>query len=189
MTMLIAGLLIFLGIHSLSIFNKPFRDSLAKRFGEMPFKGIYSLISLAGFLLVIWGYGLARLNPIVIYTPPVWMKHVTMLLMLPFFVLFLATYFNGKIKAMVKHPTLVGVKLWALAHLLANGMLADLLLFGSFLGWAVADRISVKKRPGVSVAGFENFNRNDVICLVGGIVLYVLFVLGLHGVLIGVPLV
>lgn len=189
MAILLVGLIIFLGVHSLSIINKPWRDSLAGRLGELPFKGIYSLVSLLGLLLIIWGYGLARQAPIVIYAPPFWIKHLVILLMLPFFVLFLATYFQGKIKAVVKHPMLVSVKLWALAHLLANGMLADLLLFGAFLAWAVVDRISVKKRLMPAAASVTGFQRNDVIALVGGLGLYVLFVLRLHGDLIGVPLI
>lgn len=189
MTILLLGLVVFLGVHSLSIINKPWRDSRVARMGEMSFKGVYSLISLVGFILIVWGYGLARNEPVVIYTPPVWIKHLVMLLMLPFFVLFLATYFSGKIKTTVKHPTLISVKLWALAHLLANGMLADLVLFGSFLAWAVIDRIAVKKRSIAISSAPSHFNRNDIIAVVGGIGLYVLFVLKLHGALIGVPLI
>lgn len=189
MALLLLGLVVFLGVHSLSIINKPWRDSTAARMGEIPFKGIYSLVSLLGFAMIVWGYGLARSEPVVIYMPPVWIKHLVMLLMLPFFILFLATYFSGKIKATVKHPTLISVKLWALAHLLANGMLADLVLFGAFLAWAVVDRIAVKKRP-VSTSNLRSdFNRNDIIAIIGGLGLYVLFVLKLHGVLIGVPLI
>lgn len=189
MTILLLGLVIFLGIHSLSILNKPWRDRTAARMGELPFKGIYSLISLLGFVLIVWGYGLARTEPVIVYLPPAWIKHLVMLLMLPFFILFLATYFSGKIKTTVKHPTLISVKLWALAHLLANGMLADIVLFGSFLAWAVVDRIAVKKRSTPIGMMRSDFNRNDIISIVGGMGLYVLFVLKLHGFLIGIPLV
>lgn len=189
MTLLLIGLVMFLGVHSLSIINKPWRDSTAARMGEIPFKGVYSLVSLLGFAMIAWGYSIARTEPVVIYMPPVWIKHLVMLLMLPFFVLFLATYFSGKIKATIKHPTLISVKLWALAHLLANGMLADLVLFGSFLVWAVVDHIGVKKRPVLASNIHSDFNHNDIIAIVGGLGLYALFVLKLHGVLIGVPLI
>ncbi|WZF90090.1 NnrU family protein [Marinobacter metalliresistant] len=133
MTTLIVGLVLFLGVHSLSIVNEPLRNRLHASLGEAAYKGLYSLASLVGLLLIIWGYAAARMDPTVIYTPPAWLRHLAMLLLIPVFPLLFATYFPGKIKARLKHPMLIAVKLWALAHLLANGMLQDLLLFGSVL--------------------------------------------------------
>ncbi|MGP4845137.1 NnrU family protein [Marinobacter sp. 1Y8] len=186
MALLILGLVLFLGVHSLSIFNEPARDRLVARLGLWPFKGLYSLVSLAGFLMIIWGYGFARLDPVVLYIPPTWTRHLALLLMLPVFPLLLAAYLPGKIQHTLKHPMLVAVKLWALAHLLANGMLADVLLFGGFLAWAVADRISLKRRTPRPVPALPATPRNDLIVVIGGLALYVVFVFWLHRALIGV---
>lgn len=188
MLYLILGLVIFLGVHSVEIVSPTFRSRAVAQLGEKPYKGIYSLLSLIGFVLLVWGYGVARQHPILMYAPPLWMRHLTLLLMLPVFPLLLAAYLPGRIKAAVKHPMLAAVKLWAFAHLLANGMLADLLLFGGFLLWAVADRISVKRRAVVRpVPGPPPAKYNDLIAVVGGLALYVLFVFWLHLWLIGVP--
>lgn len=188
MLYLILGLVIFLGVHSVEIVSPTFRNSAVARLGEQPYKGIYSLLSVVGFVLLIWGYGVARQHPVLLYAPPLWMRHLTLLLMLPVFPLLLAAYLPGRIKAAVKHPMLAAVKLWAFAHLLANGMLADLLLFGGFLIWAVADRISVKRRAAVRpVPGPPPGKFNDLIAIAGGLALYVIFVFGLHTWLIGVP--
>jgi uncharacterized membrane protein len=188
MLYLILGLVIFLGVHSVEIVSPTFRSRAVARLGERAYKGIYSLLSIVGFVLLIWGYGLARQHPVLVYAPPIWMRHLTLLLMLPVFPLLLAAYLPGRIKAAVKHPMLAAVKMWAFAHLLANGMLADLLLFGGFLLWAVADRISVKRRAVVRpLPGPPPGKFNDVIAVVGGLALYVLFVFWLHTKLIGVP--
>jgi uncharacterized membrane protein len=188
MPYLILGLVIFLGVHSVEIVSPTFRGRAVARFGEKPYKGIYSLLSIIGFVLLVWGYGVARQHPVLVYAPPLWMRHLTLLLMLPVFPLFLAAYLPGRIKAAVKHPMLAAVKLWAFAHLLANGMLADLLLFGGFLIWAVADRVSVKRRAVVRpVPGPPPGKYNDLIAVVGGLALYVAFVFRLHLWLIGVP--
>ncbi|MEQ9546135.1 MAG: NnrU family protein [Marinobacter sp.] len=186
MTTLIIGLVLFLGIHSLSIVNEPLRDRMHASLGELPFKGLYSLVSLIGLVLIVWGYGAARMDPTVLYTPPGWLRHLAMLLLIPVFPLLFATYFPGKIKARLGHPMLVAVKLWALAHLLANGMLHDLLLFGSFLGWAVADRISLKRRSERPIATLPASKANDAIAVVGGLVVYVVFVFWAHQWLFGV---
>ncbi|WP_166267589.1 NnrU family protein [Marinobacter caseinilyticus] len=186
MALLVAGLLLFLGVHSISIINEPLRNRLAAAMGDVAFKGVYSLIALAGLVLIVSGYGSARLDPTLIYQPPGWLRHLALLLLLPVFPLFFATYFPGKISATLKHPTLVAVKLWALAHLLANGMLHDLVLFGAFLAWAVADRISIKRRVPRKIHAFPARATNDVIAIVGGLAVYVLTVLWLHQWLIGV---
>lgn len=188
MTLLILGLLIFLGVHSLSIVAPAWRDAQLARRGEAAWKGLYSVLSLVGFVLLVVGYGQARITPVVLYTPPAAARHLTMLLMLPVFVLLLAAYLPGRIKAAAKHPMLAATKLWALAHLLSNGNLADLLLFGGFLAWAVADRISLKRRPVRAIPGAPPGRLNDLIALVGGLALYALFVVWGHRVLIGVPL-
>ena len=186
MTLLILGLALFFATHAVSIVNEPWRNAMVVRLGERPWKGLYSLVSIAGFLLIIYGYGAARAAPIVLYTPPAWMAHVAALLMLFAFPLFLATYLPGRIKARVKHPLLSATKLWALAHLLANGALADVLLFGSFLIWAGLDRISVKRRTARPVPAMPAGKYNDAIAVVGGLVLYALFVLWAHRWLFGV---
>ena len=186
-TILVVGLIIFLGIHSISIFAPGFRDGMAVRLGAGPWRGVYSLISLIGFALLIWGYGLARREPVVIYNPPFWTRYAAALLMLPVFPLLFAPYFPGRIKAALRHPMLVAVKLWAVAHLLSNGMLADVVLFGGFLLWAVADRISYRHRTQRPLKGAPPAPRNDIIVVVVGFVLYVLFVFWLHQKLFGVP--
>lgn len=186
MSLLILGLVLFLGVHSLSILNANGRDRLAQKLGEGAFKGIYSLIALLGLVLIVQGYGQARLDPTVIYTPPSWLRHLAMLLLVPVFPLLLATYLPGRIQRAVKHPMLVAVKLWALAHLLANGTLADVLLFGSFLAWAVADRISLKSRPSKPHPSLPGSGLNDAIAVIGGLMLYAAFVIWLHTWLIGV---
>lgn len=186
MTTLIVGLILFLGVHSLSIANEPLRNRLNASMGEGAFKGLYSAVSLVGLILIVWGYGAARMDPMVIYVPPAWLKHVAFLLLLPVFPLLFATYLPGKIKAKLKHPMLVAVKLWALAHLLANGMLHDLLLFGSFLAWAVADRISMKRRTQRAISTLPATKANDVIAVVGGLAVYVIMVVWAHQWLFGV---
>ncbi|MCG8609044.1 MAG: NnrU family protein [Pseudomonadales bacterium] len=186
MIVLIVGLVLFLGVHSISIFNVSWRNQMVTRYGEQRFKGVYSLVALAGFVLIVWGYGLARMEPVVVYNPPFWLRHVAMLLLIPVFPLLVAAHLPSRIGSIVKHPMLVAVKLWALAHLLANGMLADLLLFGAFLGWAVADRISVKKRPVTPVTPPPTGARNDIIVIVAGLALFIVFSLWLHAWLIGV---
>lgn len=185
---LIFGLVIFFAIHSLSIVNEPWRDRMAAKLGEWPWRGLYSLISVMGFALLVWGYGLARQHPLVLYTPPDWMRHVTMLLMLPVFPLLIATYLPGRIQYHTRHPMLVATMLWGCAHLLANGNLADILLFGSFLSWAVADRISVGRRHQRPLLFTLRSKANDAMAVIIGLILYAGFVFWLHGQLIGVPL-
>ncbi|MFY9514520.1 MAG: NnrU family protein, partial [Rubrivivax sp.] len=147
MTALILGLVLFLGVHSVRIVADGWRSATIARVGDKAWKGLYTLASLAGFALIVWGYGQARLAPVALWVPMVWTRHLAALLMLLSFVLLAAAYVprNG-IKAAVHHPMVLGVKVWALAHLLANHTLADLLLFGAFLVWAVADFRSARQR-------------------------------------------
>jgi uncharacterized membrane protein len=187
MAWFIAGLLVFLGIHSVSIVAPGWRDAQVARRGEPAWKGLYSVVSLIGFVMLVIGFGLARQMPVVLYTPPLALRHLALLLMLPVFPLLFAAYLPGRIQTAARHPMLLAVKLWALAHLLANGRLVDVLLFGAFLAWAVADRIAVKRRAVPRhVPGAPRSRANDVIALVGGLALYAAFLAGVHLWLIGV---
>jgi uncharacterized membrane protein len=186
MTLLILGLVLFIGVHSVGILAPTWRDRVVAQFGEIPWKGLYALASLVGFVLIVWGYGLARQDPVVLYAPPVWTRHLALLFMVPVFPLLLAAYLPGRIQAKVGHPMLAAVKLWALAHLLANGNLGDVVLFGIFLAWAVADRISLKRRAAPWVPGVPSGQANDWIALGMGLVLYVAFLGGIHAWLMGV---
>lgn len=186
MAVLVAGLLIFLGLHSLSIVAPAWRDARRQQFGEAGWKGLYSLVAAIGLALVVYGYGLARQSPLLIYQPPPALRHLAWALMLPVFVLLFAAYLPGRIRAATRHPMLLATQLWAVAHLLANGTLADLLLFGGFLAWAVADRISVGRRPGRAVAKHGGGRFNDLIAIVGGLAVYALFFSFGHRWLVGV---
>ena len=185
MAVLIIGLVVFLGVHSIALAAPAFRNGAIARMGEGPWKGLYSLVAACGFALIVYGFYLARESPVALYSPPGWMRYLTFLLMLPVFPLLIAAYLPGRIKSATKHPMLAAVKFWALAHLLANGTLADVLLFGGFLAWAVMDRISLKRRvqtvPGVSPGRF-----NDAIAVVLGLGFYVLFIAWAHMRLFGV---
>ncbi len=189
MLVLVVGLMIFLGVHSVSIVAPGWRAATIARLGERPWKGVYSIASAIGLALIVVGFGMARRDPVVLYAPPAALRHLALVVMLPVFPLLFAAYLPGRIRAAAKHPFLLAVKIWAFAHLLANGTLADVLLFGSFLAWAVADRISVKRRPAAQtheVPAAPLRPANDAIALVGGIVVYVVFILWAHRWIIGV---
>ena len=187
MPLLIAGLVLFLGVHSVAIVLPTFRVRAIHRVGEGAWKGLYALISLVGFVLICYGFGLARQAPVVLYSPPTWLRHITFLIMLPVFPLVLAAYLPGRIKAAAKHPMLAAAKFWAFAHLLANGSLADVLLFGGFLAWAVVDRISVKRRSTPQVLRTAPPGPwNDAIAVVLGLAIYALLIGWAHVRLFGV---
>ncbi|ODN71749.1 NnrU family protein [Methylobrevis pamukkalensis] len=187
MLVLILGLVLFLGFHSVRIFAPGWRDGMVARLGAGPWRGLYSLVSIVGVVLIVWGYGLSRQDPIVVYDPPMALRHLTMLLVLIAFICFAVSLMPaGKLKPKLKHPMLAAVKIWAFGHLLVNGDLASILLFGSFLAWAVVDRISLKRRPGVVIPA-PGPVRNDLIAAAVGVVAYLLFVWQLHTLLIGVP--
>ena len=189
MSLLVLGLIVFLGVHSVSIVAPAWRDAQVERRGERVWKGLYALASLAGLILLIYGYGVARQTPVVLYAPPPALRHLAMLVMLPVFPLLFAAYLPGRIQRGAKHPFLLAVMLWAAAHLLANGTLADVALFGAFLVWAVADRISVGKRAVPHrVPGAPPASRNDIVALVGGLLIYAVVLLWAHVWLTGVPL-
>ncbi len=189
MIKLIIGLIVFLGVHSVRIFVDSWRTKQLARLGEMTWKGLYSLIAIVGFVLIVWGYGEARATPIVLWDPPVWTRHVASLLVLASFILIAAAYIpQTRIKVAVGHPMVLGVKLWAFAHLLANGTLADLILFGGFLVWAIADFIAARRRD--RVAGTVTTKgpvMRDVTAIVAGIVGWWVFAFYLHAWWIGVP--
>jgi len=191
MTTLVIGLVLFFGVHSISIVSRPWRDSMAVRVGPNAWRAIYSVLSLVGFYLIVRGYSIARHDPIVLYQAPHALRWVTAVLMLPVFPLLIAAYAPGRIKATVKHPMLAATKLWAIAHLLVNGTLADVLLFGGFLVWAGLDRVSVGRRPEPARPMFggkerERSNSADVVAIVVGLVLYALFIGWAHVKLFGV---
>jgi uncharacterized membrane protein len=187
MTTLIIGLTLFIGAHTISIVNVAWRDGVVGRIGKGPWQGLYSLVALAGFVLIIYGYGLARQDPVFLYVPPMWLRTIALVLMIPVFVLFLAPYFPGRIKTTVRHPMLVATKIWALSHLFANGTLADVVLFGSFIAWAGMDRMSMKRREPRAVPGAPSSKWNDLIALILGLAIYAVFIGGAHLWLIGVP--
>jgi uncharacterized membrane protein len=205
MALLILGLVLFLGAHSTRILADNWRTRTIARIGEKPWKGLYSLVSLIGFALLVWGYAQAR-QQVPLWNPPGWTKHLTALLMLPVFPMFVAAYVprNG-IKARLKHPQVLSVKLWAVAHLVSNGNLADVLLFGAFLAWAVVDFSAARKRDREQVGVVDpravveaaapspppSPRRGEgvggtAVCVVVGLAVYVVFAVWLHGLLIGV---
>lgn len=190
MTVLILGLVLFLATHSIRIVAEDWRARQVARFGEHTWKGLYALVALAGFALMVWGYGLARAGSPMIWSPPLWMRHVTSLLMPVSFVLLAAAYVPGnRIKAAMGHPMVVGVKVWALAHLLSNGRAADVILFGAFLVWAVLDFRAARVRDRASGTRYPAGTlRGDLITVSIGLIATAVFVLFLHAWLIGVPL-
>jgi uncharacterized membrane protein len=190
MLLLSAGLLLFLGIHTFRVAASGTRDALVKRWGEGTWKGVYSLVSAIGLGLIVYGYSQARLSPIVLWAPPLWTRHLALLLMVPFFMLLAAAYVPGtRLKAAIGHPMVASVKLWALAHLLANGNAADVLLFASFLVWAVIDFISLRRRDRSAGRVYPSGDvSRDLAVVVIGAAVWAVFVFYLHRVLIGVAL-
>ena len=188
LALLILGLAIFLGVHVFTTVRDA-RAGLVKRLGLGPYKGLYSLVALIGFVLIVVGFGQYRVGGWVdIWYPPPWTRHVAVILVWPAFVCVTAAYIRGNIARVLRHPMLVGVKLWAVAHLIANGDLGSIILFGSFLGWAVFDRISLKRRsdagaPAIPVGGWGN----DLIAVAVGILAYLALAFAFHPVVIGVP--
>jgi uncharacterized membrane protein len=185
---MILGLVLFLGVHTLTT-QRELRARVIASSGEGGYKIGYAVLSVVGLALIAWGFGHYRATEwIDIWYPPKALKHITVALMLPAVILVVAAYIRGRIYTAVKHPMLAGVKLWAAAHLLANGDLGSIILFGSFLGWAVFDRISLKHRadpgaPPIPVGGIGN----DMIAIAVGFVAYLALAFAFHPVVIGVP--
>jgi uncharacterized membrane protein len=188
MTALILGLVIFLGAHSVRIFGEGWRTATRQRIGENAFKGLYSLASLAGFVLLVWGFGQARQQPVPLWAPMIWTRHLAALLMLVSFVLLAAAYVPGNgLKARLHHPMVLGVKTWALAHLLANVTLADTVLFGSFLVWAVLNFRAARARDRAAGTVYAPGNAAMTgVTVVAGVIAWAIFAFWAHGVLIGV---
>jgi uncharacterized membrane protein len=188
MEMLIAGLVVFLGVHSLRMVAGGWRERMQSALGAGAWKGLYSLLSLLGLALIVWGFDMAREQPVVLWSPPAGLRHAASLLTLVAFVLLAAAYVPGNgIKARLHHPMVLGVKAWALAHLLSTGMLAHLLLFGSFLVWSVFNFSASRRRDrreGVQYAPARL--PATAITVVLGIAAWAAFSFGLHGLLIGV---
>jgi len=187
-TILLAGLIVFLGAHSTRIFADDWRSAQRKRLGENAWKGIYSIVSVIGFGLIIWGYGMARQQPVVLWVPPAAMRHAAALLTVIAFVLLVATYVpRNAIKARLHHPMVLSVKVWAFAHLLANGTLAAVLLFGAFLAWAVACYIASKRRDRAAGTQYPAGTASATMATVAiGAAFWALFAFWAHGLLIGV---
>jgi uncharacterized membrane protein len=185
MTILIIGLIVFFASHAFTM-ARGNRAMMIERLGEGPYKGLYSLASAIGLVLIIWGFGRYRAaGYIPVWDPPRWTRDVALVLMIPAAVLFVATYLPGEIKRRAKHPMLAALKIWALAHLLANGDLGSMLIFAAFLVYGVVDRIAVKRR-GQTVAIAPGWSRNDTIAVIVGLAVYAAIVLYLHDLIIGV---
>jgi uncharacterized membrane protein len=190
LAVMILGLILFLGVHTLTTRRK-LRAQVIAATGEGSYKIGYTLLSVAGLALVTWGFSRYRATGwIDVWNPPIALKHITVALMLPAVILVVASYIRGRIYATLKHPMLTGVKLWAAAHLLANGDLGSIILFGSFLAWAVYDRISLKHRPDAGAPPIPvGGPGNDLIAIAVGIVAYLALAFAFHPVAIGVPVV
>lgn len=188
MLALILGLVMFLGVHSMRLYANDWRARQVERLGLLTWKGIYAVVSLVGLVLIIWGYGQARQAPDVLWGVPIWTRHLAALLTIPAFILLVAAYVPGThMRARVGHPMLLGVKFWALAHLIANGTLADLLLFGGFLVWAVMLFVVLRRRDRLAGITYpaQGVSR-DLIAIVLGLAGFVVFAMVLHWPLIGV---
>lgn len=187
MVFFIVGIILFLGSHSVRIFAEPWRTRMIHQLGERKWKGIYTLISFFGFLLLIIGYAQARHNATIIWQPPIFLTHIAVLLNLFTFILLASSAPNNNaIRLKLKHPMILGVKIWALAHLLANGTLIDLILFGSFLIWAVLDYRSAKNRPSPIEKNQVTSLKATITAIFLGVTVWLAFLLGLHQWLIGV---
>ena len=188
MIYLIAGLVLFLGVHSVRIVADDWRTARIAHLGAGAWKGLYALASIIGFVLIVYGYGVSRQAPVDLWMPPAWTRHVTSLLTLPIFILLAAAYVPGThIKAKLKHPMMLSVKLWALAHLLSNGRLADVLLFGGFAVWAALAFRAARQRDRQQALTYQASGLSrDFIVVAIGLVAWAAFAFYLHGALIGV---
>lgn len=188
MTLLVFGLVIFLGVHSTRVFADGWRSAQVARLGEKGWKGLYSVASLVGLVMLVWGYGVARQTPVPLWTPVVGLRHLASLLTLLAFVLIAAVYVpRNSLKARIGHPMVVGVKVWALSHLLANHTLADLLLFGGFLLWAVLCFRAARRRDRAAGTTYPAGTlQGNLLTVVTGVAGWLVFAMWLHGPLIGV---
>ena len=188
MLVMIAGLIVFLGVHSLRMFADGWRAAQVARMGPNAWRGVYSLVSLAGFALIVWGFGMARMAPVVVWSPPMFMRHIAALLVLIAFILVTAAYVPGNgIRARLGHPMLAGTKAWAFGHLLANGTLNDIILFGAFLAWAIAlFAVSRRRDRAAGVIYLVQGTGRTALTVAIGAVAWALFAFVGHRMLIGV---
>jgi uncharacterized membrane protein len=177
---LILGMAVFFGVHSISLLALDWRNRVAERLGRRAWQGIYSIAALVGFYLLVTGYGAARASAAFVYATPPAFHYVAAFLMLPVFTLVLASVLPGRVRDRAGHPLLLATMLWAVAHLLTNSSVADLMLFGGFLVWSVAVRLSLKRRPARPIPALPASMANDGIAVVGGLVLYAIFIVWLH---------
>lgn len=189
MALLVLGIVIFLGMHLVRVVAPGLRVSVIESRGKGAWMGLYTAVSLIGLCLIIYGFGEARMTTGMLYNPPVFLKHIALLLMLPAFICLAAGFLPaGRIAVALKHPQILSIKIWALAHLLANGETSSVILFGAFLAWAVIMRISMKRRQraGEQVLPVFRSGSSDILAVVTGVVAYLLFIWKLHEWLIGV---
>ncbi len=188
MPVLILGLVLFLGLHSLRIFADGWRTRQIARLGLKRWKALYAVLAIVGFALICWGFGLARQHPVLLYVPPLWLRHLNALFTLVAFVLFVAARVPRNVfKARLHHPQVLAVKVWAFGHLLATGMLHDVLLFGAFLLWAIVLFAASRRRDRVAGTVYPAGTlRGNVLTVVIGVVAWAVFALWLHLWLIGV---
>jgi len=188
MALLIVGLVMFLGVHSVRIFADDWRTAQIAKVGPKVWKGSYALLSLIGLVLIVYGYGLARQSPVVLYATPAWTRHLAALLTLAAFILIAAAFVpETRIKARIRHPMVAGVKVWAFAHLLANGTLADVILFGSFLVWGIFEYTAALRRDRAANVGYViGPVSRDVTSVAIGAIAWAIFTFWLHEWLIGV---
>jgi uncharacterized membrane protein len=187
MILLILGLIIFLGMHSTRVFASDWRRRQIARLGEGPWKGLYALASLIGIVLIVVGFGAARMNPVLLYAPPAWLRHLNSVFTLIAFVLVAAAYVpRNHFKQGIGHPMLAGVKAWALGHLLSIGMLHDVVLFGAFLVWAILDFAASRRRDRAAGAIYPAGTlAGDILAIVVGVIVWAAVAFWLHQLLIG----
>lgn len=188
MIYLMLGLIIFIGVHSVRMIAEDWRTRTVARVGLLPWKGVHALLSITGFALLVWGYGQTRLESVVLFDPPLFTRYLAGLLMLVSLVLVAAAYVpRNHIKAAVGHPMIAGVKVWAFAHLLANGRLADVLLFGTFLAWAIAGYLAARRRDRAAGTVYPPGDElRTMLTVIAGVGVWAALVSGLHLYLIGV---
>jgi len=189
MLILLLGLILFLGTHSIRVVADDWRANQIAAYGEIPWKAAYSVLSLLGLVIAIYGYGLTRVDAIWVWTPPTWTAHLMALVMIPAFILLFAAYGPAnRIRNAIGHPMLLAVALWALAHLMANGRLGDLVFFGAFLAWAGVTFVSARERDRrQATPPAEPKRLGDAWAIVGGLIGYIVFALFLHVPITGVP--
>jgi len=188
LAIMILGLAVFLGAH-VFVSMREQRAAVVARLGEQPYKGLFSVVSLLGIILIAYGFARYRAaSYIELWNPPSWTRHLNNILMWPAIVCIVAAYIPGDIKRVLKHPMLVGVKLWALAHLIANGDLGSIVLFGSFLAWAAFDRITLKRRSDPGAPVFPSAGHgNDIMAVIVGTLLYLALGFWFHPYVVGLP--